>query len=76
MYVAAMLLLLAGVSSCKKGKCACIGTTDGVKTDIMDERQETGYSDSEVCDRIRDAHPKKQEMVCGPGKSLEDMRKN
>ncbi len=73
---AALAIAAIGMSSCKKGQCACIGTTNGTQIDIMQHLQQTGYTDDMACDEIKAQHPNAAAIACQPGKTLEEVEKD
>lgn len=73
---AALAIAAIGMSSCKKGQCACIGSRDGSQIDIMQHLQQTGYTDDMACDEIKAQYPKAAAIVCKPGKTLDEVKED
>jgi len=74
LFFAVSALLVAGATSCKPGSCACVGTTDGVNTDIQDYSSVSGMSSSMVCAEIKAKYPSAKGIVCREDKTVDEVK--
>jgi len=74
-FVAAAALLMVGFTSCKEGKCACVGISTASPYIIQEEMAESGISNATVCGDIKAKYPNAVYIQCFEGKTLEEAKK-
>jgi len=73
-FVAAAALLMVGFTSCKEGKCACMGIQATAPYVIQEEMAESGISNATVCSDIKAKYPNAAVITCYEGKTLEEAK--
>jgi len=67
-FFAVTALVMCAATSCKEGKCACVGVNSDGKT-IRQDLSQGGYSDQMACDEIKAMYPNATNWDCRAGKT-------